>query len=78
MTVSSLIEYLRTQDHGATVNVVEHRRGRGYYDQGGNANVVEFDPSKHVDYTDLRGNQFVSPDAPYYNQRTLLLGGYDL
>ena len=72
-TVSDLIRWLQTQDQGALVEVVQHTSGRGYYDQGGNATEVAFDPSLTT-YTDFRGNQFVKPDAPYYNTRTLLLG----
>jgi len=56
------------------VKVIRHTSGTGYYDQGGNASTVPFDPVAHAEYTDMRGNQFVKPDAPYYNARTLLLG----
>lgn len=73
MLVSELIEWLRGQDQGATVEVVIHTSGTGYHDQGGNARTGTFAP-EHSDYTDLRGNQFVTPDKSYYNARTLLLG----
>jgi len=74
MNVAELIEWLKTQDQGATVQVVEHKDGHSYYDQGGNAREVDFNPEKHVDYTDLRGNELITPDKPYFEQRTLLLG----
>lgn len=77
MNVAELIEWLKTQDQGATVEVIYHTSGRGYYDQGGNVSIVDFDPAKHADYTEMRGNPFAKPDAPYFNQRTLLLGSKD-
>lgn len=77
MIVSDLIEWLKTQDQGATVQVVRHTSGYGYYDQGGNVQEVDFDPLKHVEYVDLRGNSRIGPDKPYYQARTLLLGETD-
>lgn len=75
MKVKELVEWLAAfEDQDAEVEVVRHTSGGGYYDQGGNASSVAFDPSSHAEYTDMRGNQFVKPDAPYYNSRTLLLG----
>lgn len=73
MTVRELIEWLNTQDQEATVQVIQHTRGRGWDDQGGNATTVNFTPDLS-EYTDLRGNQYITPDKSYYNQRTLLLG----
>ena len=35
---------------------------------------VEFDPEKHAEYTDLRGNPWIKDDAPYKDAHTLLLG----
>lgn len=72
MLVSELIEWLKGQDQGAIVEVVVHTSGSGY-GQGGNATTEVFTPG-HTDYTDRRGNQFITPDKPYYNTRTLLLG----
>ncbi len=78
MKVRELIQWLGTfEDQDAEVEVVKHSRGTGYCDQGGNARVVAFDPEKHTTYTDLRGNPYVKPDAPYYEARTLLLGEVD-
>ena len=79
MTVAEFIVWLQGQDQGATVEVVNHERGRGYEDQGGNAEVISFDPTNEdlFAYQDLRGNQFVTPDKAYYNQRTLLLGQHN-
>ena len=75
MKVKELVEWLAAfEDQDADVEVVQHTGGTGYYDQGGNASLVAFDPSKHAEYTDMRGNPHVKPDAPYYNARTLLLG----
>ena len=78
MKVRELIQWLATvKDQDAEVEVVQHSRGTGYYDQGGNASAVAFDPEKHATYTDLRGNPHIKPDASYYNARTLLLGELD-
>lgn len=49
MTVNELIEWLKTQDQDRVVEVIKHESGRGYYDQGGIANVVIFDPSEHAE-----------------------------
>lgn len=73
MTVREFIKWLETQDQDATVEVVYHTAGRGYYDQGGNVTTREFDPSLS-EYTDFRGNQFVKPEDPRFNKRTLLIG----
>jgi hypothetical protein len=66
MTVQEMIQWLASlEDQDAKVEVVQHSRGTGYYDQGGTARVVAFDPEKHATYADLQGN------------RTLLLGEID-
>ena len=78
MKVKELIQWLaKVEDQDAEVEVVQHSRGTGYYDQGGNASTAAFDPEKHTTYTDLRGNPHIKPDATYYNARTLLLGELD-
>lgn len=66
MTVQEMIQWLSSfEDQDAEVEVVKHSRGTGYYDQGGTARVVAFDPQKHAIYADLQGNW------------TLLLGEID-
>lgn len=75
MTVRQMIEWMSTfEDQDAIVEVVVHSSGRGYYDQGGNVDTVEFDPEEHVEYTDFRGNQFVSEFEPHYNRRSVVFG----
>lgn len=77
MNVKELAEWLqRFQDQDAEVLIVRHTCGTGCYDQGGNATEEPFDPD-YTEYTDFRGNQFVKPDAPYFNRRYLLLGVYN-
>jgi hypothetical protein len=51
MTVADLIEWLKTQDQAATVYVVSHSACIGYYDQGGTAQTVVFDPARHAEHT---------------------------
>ena len=72
MTVAELIEWLKTQDQGATVEVLKAERGRSY-DGGDYCFTVEFTAEMST-YSDMRGNQFVKPEASYFNKRTLLLG----
>jgi len=71
MTVAELIEWLKTQDQGATVFVPVGERGYGW--SGDSYSLVEFTP-EHAEYTDLRGNPFVKPDAPHFDTRSLNLG----
>jgi hypothetical protein len=68
MTVNEFMEWLATQDQGATVEVIEVLEGRGY--EAYNPGVVYFDPDRHVEYIDLRGN----PNAAGSTSRTLTLG----
>jgi hypothetical protein len=72
MKVRELVEWLQAfDDQDAEVEVVSHQSRGGYYEQGGTACTVTFDPREHADYTDLRGNRFVPTSA---QTRTLLLG----
>lgn len=77
-TVAQLIEWLRTQDQDAIVQVVDHTlSGADYCEQGGTARVVDFVPNKEeglFEYTDFRGNKFVSRDEAHFEKRYLLLG----
>ena len=70
MLVSELIEWLREQDQGATVEVLK-REDAGW--SGDCVRVVDLDVEEHTYYTDFRGNEFAK-GKPYENQRTLLLG----
>lgn len=75
MKVRELVEWLTAfEDQDAEVEIVKHTRGQNYYEQGGSAAAVAFDPKEHAEYTDLRGNPHIRPGAPYYNARALLLG----
>lgn len=75
MTVAEFIEWLKQfPDQGSTVEVLHCGPGTAYTQQGGVTYSETFDPEKHVEYTDFRGNPWVKEDAPYYNKRTLLLG----
>jgi len=75
MKVSEFIEWLKTQDQGATVDCILHDSTGSYYEQGGTIETAHFDPDKeHWEYVDWRKNRFVKSDAPYYQTRTLLIG----
>jgi hypothetical protein len=71
MIVEDFIKWLQTQDQGATVEVLCGRMGRSY--EGNYYRQIDFDPEKHVDYTDMRGNPF-GVGKSYENSRTLFLG----
>lgn len=73
MIVSEFIEWLKTQDQGAKVEVLRLVTGRDY--EGDSVKVVDFEveTGNLFDYTDMRGNQFAK-GKPYENHRTLLLG----
>lgn len=79
MNVKELAEWiLAFHDQDAEVNIVyHHRNGTGYYDQGGNACEETFDPNKHVEYTNFKGNPFVQETAEHYNKSYVLLGRID-
>ena len=42
MKVRELIQWLQEQDQEAIINIVDHRTGTGYYEQGGTASESEF------------------------------------
>lgn len=71
MIVEDFIKWLKTQDQGATVEILIGERARGY--GGDEYHKVDFDPEKHVEYTDMRGNKFAI-GKPYENTRSLFLG----
>ncbi len=50
MTVEEMINWLKTQDQAAIVQVVFHEMGYGYNNQGGDAQTVVFDPSLHSEH----------------------------
>jgi hypothetical protein len=68
MTVSEFIDWLKTQDQGATVEVLKFQHGRGF-DGGDYCYAVDF-TAELSSYSDLSGNENVTPD----HKRTLLLG----
>ena len=73
MKVSEFIEWLKTQDQDADIEIFGHRYNSAYRCE--EVYRVEFyDPRTQSEYSDLRGNPFVSWDSPYYNKRTLFLG----
>lgn len=71
MKVSALIEWLKTQDQEAVVQVIRHTSGTGYYDQGGNACCEVFSPELS-EYTSFKDEYFKS--LPQYGTTQLLLG----
>jgi hypothetical protein len=72
MTVQQFIRWLETQDQDATVEIMVGVRGTGY--KSDSYRVDDFDPEKHADYTDMRGNPFAVGKS-WENARTLCLGG---
>lgn len=82
-TVAQMIEWLKTQDQSAIIEVVMHSSGSGYYDQGGNASTKKFDPTLEVMYEvqDFAMYPPLDPDPNGYNswrgKKFLLLGMYN-
>lgn len=90
MNVGEFKKWLNQFDDDTIVECVVHHSGHGYYDQGGTARVVEFEPDMvgtnmnesgglfcfngHMDYTDLTNNQFVKPSSEYYGKKILSIG----
>lgn len=71
MTVAEMIQWLQTQDEGATLCVLKRQTSYGY---GGDWYAwVDFDPVEHSEYIDMRGNNYAN-GKPYENERTLYLG----
>ena len=85
MNVSEMIEWLKTQDQEAIVQVLYHTSGTSYYTQGGNVTVEDFTldgvdgygSGRYYEYEDFRGNPYVKPNTEHYNKRYLLLGSMD-
>lgn len=75
MTVREMIEWLKTQDQDAEVQVIRHF----WCGDRGEAEETIFDPKDKSlwQYEDWRENQFVKPDAPFYKKRYLTLGEHD-
>lgn len=74
MKVHELIAWLQAfEDQDAVVKVLHNEGGGGYYAQGGVTSQIEFDPERHIEYTDYRENQF-AVGQPWAKERTLLLG----
>ena len=69
-TVAQLIEFLQTQDQGAEVSILR----TSTFQWETVIEKVNFDPSEHADYTDLRGNPFCKDDNPNFGKRFLFLG----
>jgi len=74
MTVAQFIEWLKTQDQGATVQVAIGKHGRDW--QGDYVCIEDFDinNSDHANYIDFRGNQFTKEHEKHYNRRFLEIG----
>ena len=73
MKVSELIEWLKTQDQEAIVEILVGEHSRGY--SGDSFSKEFFDINEHVDYTDFRKYDFAK-GQPYENDRLLFLGSY--
>lgn len=74
MKLKEFKEWLNQFSDDTLIEVVYHTNGHGYYDQGGNAIITEFNPdlgewgycgNGHCEYTD------------YNKLKTLRLGGYN-
>lgn len=74
MKVAEFIEWLKTQDQEAEVEILTSCEKSWGHETYNSVSRQVFDPSKHVDYSDFRGNRFVKPTEAHYNKRLLFLG----
>ncbi len=74
MTVAEFIEWLKTQDQEAIVEVIVNESSRDY--EGGVTECTKDFTPELSDYDDLRCNPFITPDNCYFNKRRLLLGEF--
>lgn len=71
MIVSEFIEWLKTQDQGATVYVLAVHEGWAY--QCDDVAAEQFTVEDHYEYRDMRKNP-LAKGKPYEGSRTLMLG----
>ena len=75
MLVSEFIEWLKSQDQCATVEVIVQGDPETYQSYGRcETELLDVENDDHIEYTDFRGNQFVKEDSPHFNKRYLKLG----
>ena len=75
MIVSEFIEWLKTQDQGAIVEVIVQGEPDTYQSYGScETESLDIENDDHIEYTDFRGNQFVKDDSQHFNKRYLKLG----
>lgn len=73
MNVANLIEWLKTQDQDAIVEVVTETGHDGW--SGPKHKMVEFHGTPdQTNYIDFRKNPLVKPDHPYFGKQILELG----
>lgn len=80
MKVAEFIEWLKTQPQDAEVLVISHTSGSGYYDQGGNIEIVDFNPEESApgrydqtfELDDFSGDSF--KNSKLYGKKQLFLG----
>lgn len=83
MKVAEFIEWLKTQPQDAEVMVISHTSGSSYYDQGGNIQVVAFNPEESApgkydptfELDDFSRDSF--KNSPFYGKKQLLLGSHE-
>lgn len=71
MIVSEVIDWLKTQDQGATVLVLKIQHGAAY--EGDSYLWVPFDPEEVSEYRDMRNNPF-AVGRPWSQDRDLEMG----
>ena len=74
MKPPEFIEWLKSQDQEATIQVLEKYEGKACGEYFTATRTVDFDPDKHAELFDMRNNKFAK-GKPHENSVTLLLGG---
>ena len=77
VNVRELREWLKQFDQEASVEIVYHSRGHGYYDQGGNATTKEFEPDTYNIGDNLYCHKNHFEYVKFSGGHSLLLGAYE-
>ena len=72
MLVKDFIDWLKTQDQEAELEILVRIEGCGY--NGDSFRRQSFDFNEHQEYIDFRGNRFVKSSDEFFNKRFLFIG----
>lgn len=74
MKVSEFIEFLKTQDQEAIVQVIETHTSRSCGEPSTDVNTENFNIDEHVTIQDFTQNSQVKPSSVWYMKKYIVLG----